>query len=109
MKENGVKPDGEIICPFFKEGGRYTIDDVHYVRYGDELVPAAETEFARDKTFGYSKSNLCEYVEEKTGGRYKADDVIRVSLEDLRDKNFDKIEKQLLSAHDFQKNYCERY
>lgn len=100
---DGGKVDGEIICPFFKEGGRFTIDDTHYVRYGDDLVPAGETEFAKDKTFGYTKSNLCEYVEEKTGGRHKACDVITVSLEDLRQHNFDKIEKLLLSTHDFQK------
>jgi uncharacterized protein YgbK (DUF1537 family) len=34
--------DGWIINPFFLEGGRYTIDDVHYVDEGDELVPAGE-------------------------------------------------------------------
>lgn len=35
-----------------KKAGRFTIDNVHYVKYGDELVPANETEFAKDKTFG---------------------------------------------------------
>ena len=54
----GVQIDGEILCPFFKEGGRFTIEDVHYVKYGDELVPAHETEFAKDKTFGYTAENL---------------------------------------------------
>ncbi|MCH5278118.1 MAG: hypothetical protein J1E80_09875 [Desulfovibrionaceae bacterium] len=103
IEKSGVRVDGEILCPFFKEGGRYTLDNVHYVRYGDDLVPAGETEFARDKTFGYTKSNLCDYVEEKTGGRYPARDVICVSLDDLRACAFDKIEKQLLGAHDFQK------
>lgn len=103
IEASGGKVDGEIMCPFFKEGGRYTIDDVHYVRYGDKLVPAGETEFAQDKTFGYTKSNLREYIEEKTGGGHKAQDVISISLADLRQGNFDKIEQQLLSAHDFQK------
>lgn len=65
-KNTGKKIDGEVLCPFFKEGGRFTIDDVHYVQYDDTLVPAAETEFAKDKTFGYTVSNLKEYVEEKT-------------------------------------------
>ena len=51
-KYTGKTIDGEILCPFFKEGGRYTIDNVHYVRYADELIPANETEFAKDKTFG---------------------------------------------------------
>ena len=38
--------DGEILCPFFPEGGRFTIGDIHYVKQGDALVPAAQTEFA---------------------------------------------------------------
>ena len=57
--------DGEILCFFFKEGGRYTIDNVHYVKDNEMLVPAGETEFAKDKTFGYKSSDLREYVEEK--------------------------------------------
>jgi len=35
-------------CLFFQEGGRYTIDDVHYVAEGSGSCPAAETESARD-------------------------------------------------------------
>lgn len=103
IEKNGLKVDGEIICPFFKEGGRYTINNIHYVRYGNTLVPAASTEFAKDKTFGYSSSDLREYVEEKTKGGHKASDVISISLDDLRACAFDKIEDQLLSAKDFQK------
>ncbi len=66
----GKTIDGEILCPFFKEGGRYTIDNVHYVKYGEELIPANETEFAKDKTFGYSAATMPEYVEEKTKGTH---------------------------------------
>ena len=60
----GKDIDGEVLCPFFPEGGRYTIGDIHYVKQGDELVPAAETEFAKDATFGYTKSDLKEYVDQ---------------------------------------------
>ncbi len=67
MEATGVTVDGDVLMPFFKEGGRFTINNVHYVRYGDELVPAAQTEFARDKTFGYTHSAIPDYVEEKTG------------------------------------------
>ena len=35
--------DGEILCPFFREGGRYTYQGVHYVQEGDHLTPAAQT------------------------------------------------------------------
>lgn len=76
--------DGWIITPFFPEGGRYTIDGVHYVDEGGWLVPAAETAFAKDSVFGYQSSNLCQWVEEKTGGRIASDDVFTVSINDLR-------------------------
>ena len=102
-KHTGKKVDGEIMCPFFKEGGRLTIDNVHYVRYGDELVSANETEFAKDKTFGYSAETLPGYVEEKTHGRYKASDVVCISLEDIHDMNIDKIESQLMGVTGFNK------
>lgn len=100
---SGISVDGEILCPFFKEGGRYTIDNVHYVRYGEELVPAGETEFAKDKTFGYTKSSIPEYIEEKTGGEYKAADVTCIALEDLRAQAYDKIQAQLEGVADFGK------
>lgn len=95
--------DGEIICPFFKEGGRFTINNTHYVKYGEELVPAAQTEFAKDKTFGYTHSNICEYVEEKTKGKYKAEEVTSITLEDLRSMKIDKIVEQLCTVKDFGK------
>lgn len=102
-EEHGRKIDGEILCPYFKEGGRFTVGNVHYVQYGDELVPCGQTEFAKDETFGYHASSLPEYIEEKTKGQYKASDVICISLDDLRLQNYEKIEEQLLSVHDFGK------
>lgn len=109
-KNTGRTIDGEVLCPFFREGGRLTIDNVHYVREGDRLIPANETEFARDKTFGYKAASLPEYVEEKTEGRYRAADVVCISLDDIRAGNIDGIEKQLLSVRGFNKvivNACE--
>jgi Uncharacterized protein conserved in bacteria len=95
--------DGEILFPFFQEGGRYTIDDIHYVEEGGVLTPAGETEFAKDKTFGYHSSNLCDYIEEKTGGDYMAEDTISISIESLRRMELDRITTQLCSAGDFTK------
>ena len=102
-KYTGRQIDGEILCPFFKEGGRFTINNVHYVRYGEELVPANETEFARDKTFGYTAKDMPGYIEEKTKGAFKAEDVLCISLDDLRAVNVDKIEEQLLNVKGFNK------
>ena len=99
----GSAIDGEVLCPFFKEGGRYTLDNIHYVRYGTELVPACETEFARDPTFGYRALTMPEYVEEKTAGAYRAQDVTCISLDDLRALALDRIVEQLESVGDFNK------
>ena len=103
MQRHEMPVDGEILCPFFKEGGRYTIENTHYVQQGDMLIPAAETEFAQDKTFGYTHSSLPEYIEEKTRGAYPAAGVTCISLEDLRAQRYDKIEAQLMCVSDFGK------
>lgn len=95
--------DGEILCPFFKEGGRFTLDNIHYVKYGEELVPAGQTEFAGDETFGYRSSNLCEYVEEKTKGAFHKEDCICITLEMLRTMDISAIENLLFSVKGFHK------
>ena len=69
LKRDYGHVDGTILMPFFKEGGRFTIDDIHYVKYGDKLVPCGTTEFAKDKTFGYKSSDLKEYIAEKSKGK----------------------------------------
>jgi uncharacterized protein YgbK (DUF1537 family) len=102
-ERNSARVDGEILCPYFREGGRFTIDNVHYVRYGEELVPAGQTEFAKDETFGYTSSNMGEYIEEKTKGAYRKEDVTFISLKELRSLDLDGIESKLEAVHDFGK------
>jgi len=88
--------DACIVTPFFLEGGRYTIQDTHYVDEGGRLVPAAETEFARDKVFGYKSSNLQQWVEEKTIGKVAAQDVLSISLQDLREAGPNRVTERLM-------------
>ena len=83
--------DGLLLVPAFFEGGRYTIDDTHWVRDGERLVPAAETEFARDATFGYTHSRLPAWVEEKSRGRWSAADVQSLSISDIRQGGPDRV------------------
>jgi uncharacterized protein YgbK (DUF1537 family) len=80
----GITYDGEIIAPFFFEGGRFTAHDIHWVQEGDWLIPAAQTEYAQDPIFGYHHSNLCEWVQEKTSGQVTADSVASVTLDLIR-------------------------
>lgn len=95
--------DGEIVIPFFKEGGRYTIDNIHYVDYEGTLHPAAETEFARDTTFSFRNSDLPLYIEEKTKKNYVSQSVTCISLESLRNQDFDGILNQLIEVTNFNK------
>jgi len=94
-RELGLVYDGIIIAPFFLEGGRLTAHDVHWVREGEWLRPAASTEFARDQTFGYAHSNLRMWVEEKTGGRVRATDVLSIDLDVIRGEGPDGVVKML--------------
>lgn len=87
-----------VIIPFFEEGGRYTIGDVHYVREEEQLVPAAQTPFAKDAVFGYENSNLRQWVEEKTKGRIPASLVQSLSIDEIRKEGPDHIAKKLLQC-----------
>ncbi|WP_186441204.1 four-carbon acid sugar kinase family protein [Desulfamplus magnetovallimortis] len=80
----GKKDLPYLIIPFFLEGGRYTINDVHYVQEKESLVPASLTPFAKDKAFGFSHSNLKKWVEEKSNGSIGAKEVISVGIDDIR-------------------------
>jgi uncharacterized protein YgbK (DUF1537 family) len=104
LEKAGHPPfDGEIICPFFPEGGRYTLNNVHYVREGGALVPAGQTEFARDRTFGYGASDLRDWCAEKTAGAVKAGEVICIPLEELRTLQTAAVRDRLLAASGFAK------
>ena len=52
-------------CPAFIEAGRVTIEGIHYMKDGKQLIPVSQTEFARDNVFAYHTSILTEYIKEK--------------------------------------------
>lgn len=84
----GESTDGVVMVPAFPDAGRVTIGGVHYMRgTGDDagkLTPVAETEFAKDASFGFANSELAKYVEEKSHGRFPAGDVIVLDLNIIR-------------------------
>lgn len=90
--------DGWVLAPFFRQGGRLTINDIHYVADPEEnLIPAAQTPFAKDAMFGYANSNLRKYVVEKSGGSIAEDRVHSISLEDIRIGGPEAVSRKLLS------------
>lgn len=90
--------DALTLAPFFFQGGRFTIDDVHYVAEGESLVPAGKTQFARDASFGYSSSNLRDYVREKAPGRFGEGQICSVSIEDVRTQGPETVCERLMGV-----------
>lgn len=84
----GETTDGVVLVPAFPDAGRVTIGGIHYMRgTGNEaghLIPVAETEFAKDATFGFTNSGMAQYVEEKSQGRFPAGSVIVLDLNIIR-------------------------
>ncbi len=76
--------DGVLLIPAFLEAGRLTADDIHWARIGPDLVAVGETEFARDATFGYTASDLRDFVSQQSGGVIGRADVASISLADIR-------------------------
>ena len=95
--------DGEIIAPFFPEGGRYTIGDVHYVQEKDELVPAGMTEFAKDTTFGYRSSDLKDWVREKNPDLPENEPIHSISIDMLRCEGPEAVCDALMQVKNFEK------
>ena len=93
----GRPVDVTLLCPAYPEAGRVTIDDVHWVVDGDALVPVAETEFARDPTFGYGHSDLRQWVAERSGERWRADEVASISLRDIRAGGPSRVARMVMS------------
>jgi uncharacterized protein YgbK (DUF1537 family) len=90
--------DAHFLTPAFFEGGRFTRNSIHYLVVNGVPTPVHKTEFAKDSVFGYSYSDLPNYVEEKTQGRIQADRVERFLLADIRSGVLDR----LMQLHDNQ-------
>ncbi|MGI8716970.1 MAG: four-carbon acid sugar kinase family protein [Lapillicoccus sp.] len=76
--------DGVLLVPSYFEAGRFTAGDIHWAVVQGVPVPAGETEFARDATFGYTSSDLRDFVVEKGGGPTGRNQVRSISLDDIR-------------------------
>ncbi|MEM8892364.1 MAG: four-carbon acid sugar kinase family protein, partial [Bacteroidota bacterium] len=95
LQASGELDTIRFIIPAFFEGGRITFQDVHYVREKEQMIPAAQTPYAKDPVFGYTFSNLKNYVEEKTQGAVKASDVLSLSIEELRNSSDQELVQKL--------------
>ncbi|MDO5661427.1 MAG: four-carbon acid sugar kinase family protein [Brachybacterium sp.] len=100
LEHHGRPVDAILFCPAMLEAGRFTEADVHYATVDGEARRVEDTDFARDATFGYSTSDLREFLAEKSDGSIAAPDVLSVSLEDIRDGGVDEVARILATARD---------
>ena len=92
----GRTPDLTLLVPAFPDAGRITVDSVHYWVTDGEATPVGETPFAKDATFGYTSSDLRDWVAEKTQGRIAASEVGPLTIGTIR-SGVDAVERQLRS------------
>lgn len=100
IHENSTKGfDAVFYIPAFFEGDRYTYEGIHYLKENHQLIPVSESEFSKDSTFGFKSKHMRDYVEEKSNGEVKAENVIHITLEMIRKcdddalvKTFDKLQ-----------------
>lgn len=95
LEAHGLAVDGFLFCPSMIEAGRFTEGDVHYAVVDGEPREVAQTDFAKDATFGYENSDLKAFLAEKSGGAVDASQVVRLSLDDIRTGGVDRVEQLL--------------
>ncbi len=101
LAEHGIVPELPLLfVPSFFEAGRMTVEGIHYMRSGEELIPVHETEFAHDNVFGYENSRLTDYVIEKCNGMVTLDEVAHIDLHTLRRTTPEVLLKQLHALRD---------
>jgi uncharacterized protein YgbK (DUF1537 family) len=91
LGSRGTPIDGVLLVPAYVEPGRVTVDSVHWTRTSEGMIPVSHSEFARDASFGYRNSDLRDWVEEKTAGRIRRDQVARITLTDIRTGGPDRV------------------
>lgn len=67
LRAAGMPAHGTVFVPAFLEAGRMTARDIQWVSTPEGFVPAARTEFANDKTFGFDEENLSDWIVARNG------------------------------------------
>ena len=95
---HGRPYDAVLFTPAYLEAGRMTVGDVQWVDTPDGWIMAGDSEYAADATFGYRSSDLRDYLDEKSGGRWPARHVTSISLETIRSGGPDAVLDRLLAV-----------
>ena len=100
LADHDIEVDAIILCPAMIEAGRFTEGDIHYAMVDGTAVGVGETDFARDATFGYTHSDLREFLQERSGGAVRAAEVLSIGLDDIRSGGPARVREILAGARD---------
>ena len=100
LADHDIEVDAIILCPAMIEAGRFTEGDIHYAMVDGTAVEVGETDFARDATFGFTHSDLREFLQERSGGAVRAAEVLSIGLDDIRSGGPARVREILAGARD---------
>ena len=88
LNDAADKPfDAVFYAPAFFEGNRFTYEGVHYLEDNGVLIPVSDSEFAHDTTFGFKSKTMAAFIEEKSHGAIKQENVQHITLQQLRNRD----------------------
>lgn len=93
--------DAVFYLPEFFEGDRYTYEGVHYLKENNEYIPVVESEFAHDTTFGFQSKAMNDFIEEKSKGAIKSENVYHITLTQIRERKKTEIIQIFENVSDF--------
>ena len=102
LNDAASKPFNAVFyLPEFFEGDRYTYKGVHYLKEDNQYIPVSESEFANDTTFGFNSKSMADFIEEKSQGEIKSENVFHITLDQIRNRE----KEEILSTFDTLSNF----
>ena len=102
LNDTASKPFNAVFyLPEFFEGDRYTYKGVHYLKEDNQYIPVSESEFANDTTFGFNSKSMADFIEEKSQGEIKSENVFHITLDQIRNRE----KEEILSTFDTLSNF----
>ncbi|MFB6320086.1 four-carbon acid sugar kinase family protein [Saccharicrinis sp. FJH54] len=96
LRNKNIKtPFPVFFIPSFFEAGRFTLNNIHYLKEHNNALPVSESEFAKDNVFGYRNSHLGEYIIEKTDGSVSIHDIGFLSASALQNQAIETISENI--------------
>ncbi|OAO24836.1 four-carbon acid sugar kinase family protein [Mammaliicoccus lentus] len=102
LNDAASKPFNAVFyLPEFFEGDRFTYKGVHYLKEDNQYIPVSESEFANDTTFGFNSKSMADFIEEKSQGEIKSENVFHITLDQIRNRE----KEEILSTFDTLSNF----